>query len=76
MVGFGTPDFRRLSNNNRNMKDLYNKEYLKNLLSIIKDNIEDLAKWSIYNDDKGNYELGMFNLNFKNLQKLLLKEDL
>lgn len=33
------------------MRDQYTKDYLKNVLLILKDQIEDLTVWSVYNGD-------------------------
>ena len=56
------------------MTNLYDKEFLIDTLDVMEECLNDLDKWSVYNDDKGNYELGMFTLDFKNLKTLLLKE--
>ena len=41
------------------MKELYSLAYLKESLSLLKADIEDLGKWSVYNDDKYNKEIGL-----------------
>lgn len=39
------------------MKNIYTKEFLKNTLDMIGDNLSDLEMWSTYNDDEFNEEI-------------------
>lgn len=37
--------------------NVYDKDYAKATLGAAKDNLDDLEKWSVYNDDKANEEI-------------------
>jgi hypothetical protein len=41
-----------LNTNTINMKKLYDKEYLNLTLEVLLDTIDDLKKWSIWNQDQ------------------------
>jgi hypothetical protein len=41
-----------LNRNTINMKKLYDKEYLNLTLEVLLDTIDDLKKWSIWNQDQ------------------------
>lgn len=39
------------------MKKMYNRQYLEDSLYLLKANIDDLARWSVYNNDAYLYEI-------------------
>lgn len=54
------------------MDDAYTKNDLRSILEIVKDSVDDLSKWSVYNDDKYNEEVHQLNEIIKNIK---LKEN-
>ena len=40
------------------INNLYDKKFLITIVAIILDQVADLSKWSVYNDDKFNEEIG------------------
>ena len=47
----------------------YDKYYLQNTLDLMKDLIDDLDKWSVYNNDLYNEEVAKLKSAFKNLDE-------
>lgn len=50
-------DFVNLTVNNMTQEELYDQDYLDNTILLLKYEVKDLHKWSVYNNDKLNEKL-------------------
>ena len=51
------------------MNDLYDKKFLDLTIQVLKDNLDDLSKWSVYNEDKYSEEVSALEKHIKHIEK-------
>ena len=51
------------------MKNLYTRDFLKITIQMIQDSVDDLDKWSVYNDDEHNEQINSLKIILKSLQE-------
>lgn len=58
---------------NNPLDNLYNKHFLETTIEILNDQLNDLANWSVYNNDKNLDEIHDFQKRFNELAEELKK---